>query len=138
MHMTIAMYCAEGNTPKARATPDSAGLFTAKDLESLAKQRHEAIVPLVSAGLARVHTVGQPLLQRLPAHIVREEVVAVGTLLVRRLFAKALNLEVFPGGPETWVKCPVQTGKVTEDKVNKTLGWWAKRLDARFPEICFP
>ena len=137
MHMTMAMYCAEGSTPKAKPTPDSAGLFTAKDMESLAKQKPDVIVPLVSAGLARVHTVGQPLLQHLPVHIVREEVVAVGTLLVRLLFAKALTLEVSPGGADTWVKCPVQTGKVAEDKVNKTLGWWAKHLDTRYPEIWF-
>ena len=96
MHMTMAMYCAEGSTPKAKPTPDSAGLFTTKDLESLAKQRPDVIVPLVSAGLARVHTVGQPLLQHMPKHNVREEVVAVGTLIVRLLSAKALTLEVSP------------------------------------------
>ena len=138
MHMAMAMYCKEGSTPKAKPTPDSAGLFTAKDLETLNKQKPEVLVPLVSQGLAKVHTVCKPLLQELPVHIVRAEVVAIGTPLVRLLFGKALTLEVPPGGAESWTWCPVATDKVTEDKVNKILGWWAQHLDGLYPYMNLP
>ena len=135
MHMAMAMYCEEGCTLKARPTPDSAGLLTAKDLEALAKQNPEVIVPLVSDGLIRVHIICKPQLKQLPVHIVRAEVAAAGTLLVRLLFGKALTLEVGPGGPESWGKCPVQTGRVTVEKVNKILGWWAQHLDVLYPDM---
>ena len=70
MHMAMAMYCEEGCTLKARPTPDSAGLLIAKDMEALAKQNPEVIVPLVSAGLVQVQTECKPLIKELPVRIV--------------------------------------------------------------------
>ena len=53
------------------------------------------------------------------------------------LFGKPMESEFLakPGGAETWLKCPVVTGKVTEEKINKALGWWATHLDALYPEL---
>ena len=133
MHMAMAMYCEEGSLPKAKPTPDQAGLFSAKDMDALGK--HPDSVALASAALDRLHKVYKPLLAaHLPPHLVREECVSCGTLVVRLLHGKAVHTQAHGG---SWPPCPVLTGTITEDKMNKLLGWWAKHVDDSHPHVKF-
>ena len=140
LHMAMAMYCAEGAIVKAPPAPNQAGLLSARDLETVAKKDASALLSLVEAALKHLHEAHRPLLAaQLPAHSVRAEVVCVGSLLVRLLFGKPLDSEhlVKSGDTNTWLKSPVASGKVTEDKVNVVQGWWAAHLEQQYPSLNF-
>ena len=137
LFMSMAMYCDEGSMPRPKPTPNQAGLITPKDMADLGK--HAFVVDLATRALIQVWKQHKPYLSgHLPPHKVNEEVVAIGSLIVRLVFGKSLDgLPRMPGGPETWAKCTIVTGKATDEKMLKLLGWWAKHLDTRFPELKF-
>ena len=140
MHMAMSMYCMEGSQSKASPAPAQAGLITIKCIESLNRAEVAFTVTLASAALQKVHGKFKSLLaEALPVHTVRDEVVIIGSLIVRLLFGKPLDSEQLekPGDPCSWLKCPVKTGQVTEDKINRLLGWWSKHLDAQYPTLKF-
>ena len=52
---------------------------------------------------------------------------------MRLAFSKALTCEL----TSTWGKPPVKTGQANPEKMDKLLGWWAKRLDDAHPRLSF-
>ena len=140
LHMTMAMYCAEGVVVKAPPSPHQAGLLSKRDMETLEKKDASPLVPLAESALQNLHEVYRPLLaSQLPAHSVRSEVVCIGSLIVRLLFGKPLDSEQFvkSGDASTWLKSPVTTGKVTQDKLNAVQGWWAAHIEEQYPSLNF-
>ena len=142
MSVAMAMYCPEGSMARTRPMPDQAGLITQKDMQDLSKEPQTWVVPIVAKTLETVWKTYRPLLAaKLPLHLVREEIVSIGSLVVRCLFGKTLESEgslLFPGGRAVaWTTCPVASGKVTQEKLNKVLGWWAHHVDDVYPELNF-
>ena len=140
-HMAVAMYTMEGAFSKGRNAPALAGLVNGQAMEGICKRELLFTVDLVSAALDNIHNLWKPWLDgvgMLP-HVLRDEIMHVGSLLVRLLFGKPLESQFLhkPGKYETWLKCPVATGKVTADKVQRVLGWWAKHLDLQYPALGF-
>ena len=37
----------------------------------------------------------------------------------------------------TLLKCPIVTGKPTQEKLNRLFGWWAKQIDDTYPDLAF-
>ena len=137
LHMSMAMYCKEGLSLKTRPTPDAAGFLTAKDMEKLGAPEVAFTVPLATAALDKLYDVYKPLLANtLGAHVVREEVVFAGTMVVRLLFGKPMATNKV-SAPGTLLKCPIVTGKLTQDKLNRIFGWWAKQIDDTYPGLAF-
>ena len=135
--MSMAMNCKEGLTLKTRPTPDSAGFLVATDMDKLGKPEVSFTVPLASAALDKLHDAYKPLLaSTLGYFVVREEFLFAGTMIVRLLFGKPLATNKV-GAPGTLLKCPIVTGKLTQDKLNKLFGWWAKQIDDTYPDLAF-
>ena len=137
LHMSMAMYCKEGLSLKTRPTPDAAGFLSAKDMEKLGAPEVTFTVPLATAALDKLYDAYKPLLANsLGVHVVREEVLFAGTMIVRLLFGKSMSTNKV-SAPGTLLKCPIVTGKLTQEKLNRLFGWWAKQIDDTYPDLAF-
>ena len=94
-------------------------------------------VPLATAAPDKLHGAYKLLLaSSLGAHVVREEVVFAGTMIARLLFGKSMATNKV-SAPGTLLKCPIVTGKLTQEKLNRIFGWWAKQIDDTYPDLAF-
>ena len=62
-----------------------------------------------------------------------EQVVGIGTLIVRCLMGKKMASHAAKEFP----LCSVPTGKLTKEKLNELMGYWTNHLDRMYPEIKF-
>ena len=128
--IAFAMYTKEGSQSRTPPVPDVCGLISHNDIASLEKTPF--VAELMERTLERLQMQWRPMMEQHTSKCnwqVMTSVRALQILVVRVALGKKLDPVLGP--------CAVVPGKLTAEKMNELLGFWAKSVDNTFPSLDF-
>ena len=130
LHLAQANYTNEGSQARSPTQPAICNMIGNNELNIFEKQKHT--LHLVRDTLKTLHECYRPLLlKELKLDEVNDLAYTCGALVVRLAFSKKLSFE----STSEWPRCPITTGKCTQEKINGLLGWWGKNAEKKYPHL---